>query len=66
MAASGGYGNAFERDPVAVAEDVLEQKMTAARAKERYGVVIDAATNQVDAAATASERASKRAEKVPT
>ena len=66
MAASGGYGNAFERDPVAVAEDVLEQKMTAARAKERYGVVIDAATNQVDAAATARERASKRAEKVPT
>ncbi len=66
MAASGGYGNAFERDPAAVAEDVMEQKMSLSRARERYGVVIDAATNEVDAVATARERKNKRAESVHT
>ena len=56
MAASGGYGSPFERDPAAVSEDVIEQKITRARALEKYGVVIDPATNKVNTTATAEAR----------
>ncbi len=62
MAASGGYGNAYGRDPGAVARDVIEQKITRARALEKYGVVIDAATEQPDLAATAERRKAQLAE----
>jgi N-methylhydantoinase B len=56
MAASGGYGNPFERDPAAVARDVIERKITKGRALEKYGVVIDAATGTADLNATAERR----------
>ena len=36
----GGYGNPFERDPEAVLNDVLDQYISLADAKEKYGVVI--------------------------
>jgi N-methylhydantoinase B len=62
MAASGGYGHAFERDPAAVAEDIREQKLSITRARERYGVVFDASANAVDVVATARERERLRAE----
>ena len=57
----GGRGDPFLRDPAAVLEDVLEQKVTPGLAHAAYGVVIrahgDALT--VDLAATAALRQSR-------
>jgi len=52
----GGYGPPRERDPDAVRHDVAEGYVGAERAREIYGVVIDAA-GTVDRAATAALRA---------
>ena len=52
----GGYGPPHRRDPQAVAEDVREGKVSAERARDEYGVVIDSATGQVDQAATEARR----------
>lgn len=60
MAASGGYGNPFERDPDAVAQDVVEEKISRARALEKYGVVVDAATGAADMQATLEAREQRR------
>lgn len=60
MAASGGYGNPLERDPAAVAKDVLERKISRARALEKYGVVIDQKSGEADLPATARRRAPSR------
>ncbi len=57
----GGYGPALERDPEAVLRDVIDGKVSLARAREVYGVVIDLDRRVVDAAATESIR--KQAEK---
>lgn len=43
----GGYGDPWLRDPDAVLEDVLEQKLSAEYARREYGVVIDAAAGKV-------------------
>ncbi len=51
----GGYGNAFERDPAAVYDDVLDGHVSVAQALDDYGVVIDPDTG-IDAAATAARR----------
>ena len=51
-AGAGGWGNPFERDPQAVLADVLEEKVTLARARDAYGVAIDPQTWQVDETAT--------------
>ena len=51
-AGAGGWGNPFERQPQAVLEDVLEEKVTLAHAREAYGVVIDPQIWQVDGEAT--------------
>lgn len=56
MAASGGYGNPFDRDPLAVAEDVRQEKMTIAHAEREYGVVVDPITHEVNSKATAARR----------
>jgi len=40
-AAGGGYGNPLERDPEAVLEDVVAEKVTKEHAVEAYGVVIN-------------------------
>lgn len=61
MAASGGYGDAGQRNPATVAEDVREGKITAARALAHYGVVVDETTGDVDDAATARARGRKNA-----
>ena len=50
----GGYGPAFERDPAAVLEDVLDGIVSIESAERQYGVVIRDGT--VDAAATAATR----------
>ena len=56
MAASGGYGDPFTRDPAAVLEDVRQEKMSIGHAREQYGVAIDAKTLTVDGNATAALR----------
>ena len=60
-AGGGGYGDPLERDPVAVLDDVLEEKVSVAAAARDYGVVIDAARERVDDPATGSLRRRRRA-----
>jgi N-methylhydantoinase B len=38
---SGGYGDPYEREPELVVLDVIEGKISAERARETYGVVVD-------------------------
>jgi N-methylhydantoinase B len=61
----GGYGPALERDPEAVLRDVLDGKMSPARAREVYGVVLDLERRAVDAEATAALRQQLRSAGVP-
>jgi len=56
--AGGGYGNALERDPAKVADDVLDGVISVETARRDYGVVISA-KGIVDAAATAKLRTSR-------
>ena len=56
MAASGGYGDPFERDAHAVADDVVQQKLSREHAFEKYGAVLDAGTGRLDPDGTARER----------
>ena len=58
---AGGWGDPLERDPAPVLRDVVAEKITPARARDVYGVIVDAARRAVDAAATARERLSRRA-----
>jgi N-methylhydantoinase B len=52
VSGSGGYGDPFARDPALVARDVALGYLSAERAREWYGVVVDPATNLVDRVAT--------------
>lgn len=45
---SGGYGNPMEREPELVLKDVIEEKVSLAKAKECYGVVINEKDNGFD------------------
>ena len=58
---AGGYGHPFEREPPRVLQDVIEEKITPERARAAYGVAVDAARRQVDAAATTRLRADRLA-----
>jgi N-methylhydantoinase B len=58
-AGGGGFGAAFEREPAAVLEDVLDGKVSAAAARERYGVVV--VDGELDATATAELRDARNA-----
>lgn len=58
MPGGGGYGDPMLRDPQAVLKDVVHEKMSIARAREVYGVVVDAAAMAIDEAATAALRGS--------
>jgi N-methylhydantoinase B len=60
----GGYGPPWERAVDRVVADVLDRKVTVSAARERYGVVIDAA-GQVDHKATAARRRAMAATAVP-
>jgi len=51
-AGGGGYGDPLQRDPQAVAADVVNGYVSIEKAREDYGVVIDPATLRVDAAET--------------
>jgi len=57
---AGGYGNPLDRDPARVTEDVLDEYVSLAQAREAYGVVIGLPTLTVDHEATVRLRASRR------
>jgi N-methylhydantoinase B len=60
MAGGGGYGACLERDPARVLDDVLAGKVSADRAREVYGVVIDLTREVVDEEATENQREKMR------
>jgi len=53
---AGGYGDPLERDPERVLEDVRDEKFSIEYVRREYGVMIDAKTITLDAAATARLR----------
>jgi N-methylhydantoinase B len=57
----GGWGNPLERDPAEVRWDVIEGFVSMKAALDDYGVVLDATTREIDAAATHALRASRKA-----
>lgn len=59
MAGGGGYGEALEREPNRVLEDVLDGRVSVEAARRCYGVVLTADQRAVDHEATASLRASR-------
>jgi len=52
----GGWGDPLERDPAAVLKDVRNELLSATKAADDYGVIVDTARWTVDAAATAKRR----------
>jgi N-methylhydantoinase B len=52
IAGGAGYGNPIDRDPSAVLADVLDGKVSAALAREAYGVVLAPDGGTVDEVAT--------------
>lgn len=56
-AVGGGYGTPFERDPVLVREDVINEYISIQQARDTYGVIIDPNTMEVDYAKTQGIRA---------
>jgi N-methylhydantoinase B len=61
MGGGGGYGPPDERDPAAVAADVLAGKVSPARARDVYRVALDSSTGKVDVEATRLLRAGSEA-----
>ena len=59
QAGGGGWGDPLLRDPEAVAADVREEKISVEHARREYGVVVDGATLEVDAAATRALRSAR-------
>jgi N-methylhydantoinase B len=56
----GGYGDALERDPEAVRQDVCDRRVTIRQAREHYGVVLVEPGLTLDTSATARVRATMR------
>ena len=56
VAGAGGWGDPLERDPQKVLADVRNELLTAARAEQEYGVVVNTGNWTVDETATASRR----------
>ena len=59
----GGYGDPTTREPQAVLDDLLDEKISAESARDVYGLVV--VNGEVDEAATTSERARIRAARPP-
>ncbi|WP_156096693.1 hydantoinase B/oxoprolinase family protein [Amycolatopsis jejuensis] len=57
----GGWGDPLDRDPAAVRDDVLDEYVSVEGARYDYGVVLDAATYEIDQVATEQLRATRRA-----
>ena len=49
---AGGWGSPLEREPQLTLQDFIEEKISVQRAREVYGVVVDAPARQVDLEAT--------------
>jgi N-methylhydantoinase B len=62
-AGSGGYGDPLEREPERVLKDVTDGYVSAASARDHYGVVLSADNRKFDASATAALRQRLRAAK---
>ena len=60
----GGYGDALEREPEAVLDDVVQGVVSAATARAIYGVVLDGRGDRVDEAATERQREAIRSERL--
>ncbi len=60
LAGGGGWGDPLTRDPERVLDDVLDEKVSVASAKQDYGVVIDPAGARVDVDATQRLRSELR------
>lgn len=58
----GGWGNPFDREPELVAQDVANGMVSLDGAKADYGVVLDPASLEIDAAATEATRRDRRVE----
>ena len=52
QAGGGGWGDPLRRSAAAVADDVRNDKVSLAAAREEYGVVLNEETLEVDEAAT--------------
>lgn len=61
----GGWGDPLERDPAMVVEDVAEEKLSLARARDLYGVVAEGCSTLADMAATQALRTAMRALRAP-
>ena len=59
-AGGGGYGDPLDRDPILVAEDVLDGYVSLDQAREAYGVVLDPEEMKVNMEQTERLRASRR------
>jgi N-methylhydantoinase B len=60
MGGGGGYGDPLARDPALVCEDVRTGKVSAERAREVYGVIIDPTGGTVDEGGTTQLRSALR------
>jgi len=56
----GGFGNPYERDPALVQKNVRDELVSVERAKKSYGVIINAATLEIDSEATKGLRTASR------
>lgn len=56
----GGWGDPLLREPERVLEDFLDEYVSLAQAREKYGVVIDPESRTLDREATEHERAQRR------
>jgi N-methylhydantoinase B len=56
LAGAGGWGNPLERDPQAVLDDILNEKITAAHARSEYGVALNDEATTLDELETARLR----------
>jgi len=52
QAGGGGHGDAWTRDPEAVARDIWNGKVSAEAARVHHGVVVDAVSGRLDPSAT--------------
>jgi N-methylhydantoinase B len=59
LAGAGGWGNPLGRDPRAVLDDVLDEKITLAHARAAYGVALTEDGTSIDESETARLRASQ-------
>ena len=65
LAGAGGYGDPFERSVEAVRLDVKSEYVSVEQARERYGVIMDPDTLEVDMKETRGYRNSKSGKNTP-